>query len=92
MIDLHTHTTFSDGTWPVEKLLKVAEEEKVTTLAITDHDTALPHIKLKNMEKEKIEKLLLSIIEKIEKRDDLLIELTKEIALLRLEIKQNHNL
>ena len=32
------------------------------------------------MEKEKIEKLLLSIIEKIEKRDDLLIELTKEIA------------
>lgn len=29
------------------------------------------------MEKEKIEKLLLSIIEKIEKRDDLLIELTK---------------
>ena len=44
------------------------------------------------MEKEKIEKLLLSIIEKIEKRDDLLIELTKEISLLRLEIKQNHNL
>ena len=44
------------------------------------------------MEKEKIEKLLLSIIEKIEKRDDLLIELTKEIALLRLEIKQNYNL
>ena len=44
------------------------------------------------MEKEKIEKLLLSIIEKIEKRDDLLIELTKEIALLRLEIKQKHNL
>ena len=44
------------------------------------------------MEKEKIEKLLLSIIEKIEKRDDLLIELTKEIALLSLEIKQNHNL
>ena len=44
------------------------------------------------MEKEKIEELLLSIIEKIEKRDDLLIELTKEIALLRLEIKQNHKL
>lgn len=53
MVDLHTHTTFSDGTWSVEKLLEVAEEEKVTTLAITDHDTALPHIKLKNMEKEK---------------------------------------
>ena len=44
------------------------------------------------MKEEKMEKLLLSIIEKIEKRDDLLIELTKEIALLRLEIKQNYNL
>ncbi len=39
------------------------------------------------MEEKKIEKMLISIIEKIEKRDDLLIELTKEIALLRLEIK-----
>ena len=44
------------------------------------------------MEENKIEEMLLSIIEKIEKRDDLLIELTKEIALLRLEIKGNQNL
>ena len=44
------------------------------------------------MEEKKIEDMLLSIIEKIEKRDDLLIELTKEIALLRLEIKENHKL
>ena len=44
------------------------------------------------MEEKKIEDMLLSIIEKIEKRDDLLIKLTKEIALLRLEIKQNHKL
>ncbi len=44
------------------------------------------------MEEKKIEDMLLSIIEKIEKRDDLLIELTKEIALLRLELKENHKL
>lgn len=44
------------------------------------------------MKEEKIEKMLLSVIEKIEKRDNLLIELTKEIALLRLEIKENHKL
>ncbi len=44
------------------------------------------------MEENKIEKMLLSIIEKIENRDKLLIDLTKEIALLRLEIKQNHKL
>ena len=42
------------------------------------------------MEEKKIEDMLLSIIEKIEKRDDLLIKLTKEIALLRLELKENH--
>ena len=40
----------------------------------------------------KIEKMLLSIIEKIENRDKLLIDLTKEIALLKLKIKQNHKL
>ena len=44
------------------------------------------------MEEKKIEDMLLSIIEKIEKRDDLLIELTKEIASLRLELKENHKL
>ena len=44
------------------------------------------------MEEKKIEDMLLSIIEKIEKRDDLLIKLTKEIALLRLELKENHKL
>ncbi len=44
------------------------------------------------MQENKIEELLLSVIEKIEKRDNLLIDLTKEIALLRLEIKENHKL
>lgn len=44
------------------------------------------------MEEKKIEKMLISIIEKIEKRDELLIELTKEIALLRLELKENHKM
>ena len=44
------------------------------------------------MEEKKIKDMLLSIIEKIEKRDDLLIKLTKEIALLRLELKENHKL
>ena len=44
------------------------------------------------MEEKKIEDMLLSIIEKIEKRDDLIIELTKEIPLLRLELKENHKL
>lgn len=50
MIDLHTHTMFSDGTWTLEEMLKNAEEANITTLAITDHDTAMPHIKLRDID------------------------------------------
>ena len=49
MIDLHTHTIFSDGTWNLEEMLTNAEKANITMLAITDHDTALPHIKLKDI-------------------------------------------
>lgn len=53
MVDLHTHTIFSDGTWTIEELLSNAEKNNVTTLSITDHDTALPHIKLKDIDVKK---------------------------------------
>ena len=39
MIDLHTHTTCSDGTDSPFALVKKALSTGVTTLAITDHDT-----------------------------------------------------
>lgn len=39
MIDLHTHTNFSDGTDSLEELLKKAEKAKLEILSITDHDT-----------------------------------------------------
>jgi 3',5'-nucleoside bisphosphate phosphatase len=38
-IDLHTHTTFSDGTMTPKELLYYGREKKLTALAITDHDT-----------------------------------------------------
>lgn len=47
MIDLHTHTTYSDGTWDVKTLLKNAKENGVELLAITDHDTVKAHLELK---------------------------------------------
>ena len=50
MIDLHTHTIFSDGTWNLEELLTNAEKAGISTLSITDHDTAIPHIKLKKVD------------------------------------------
>lgn len=48
MIDLHTHTTYSDGTWSVKKLLEEAEKTGVTLLSITDHDSVDAHLELKN--------------------------------------------
>ena len=38
-IDLHTHSTFSDGTFTPLQLVKYAEEKGLKALAITDHDT-----------------------------------------------------
>ena len=39
MIDLHTHTTASDGTYSPIQLIDYAIEKKLKALAITDHDT-----------------------------------------------------
>ncbi len=39
MIDLHTHSLFSDGTESPETLVSLAEQGGLTALALTDHDT-----------------------------------------------------
>ena len=39
MIDLHTHSTHSDGRQTVAQLLKRAEERGLVTLSITDHNS-----------------------------------------------------
>jgi predicted metal-dependent phosphoesterase TrpH len=39
MIDLHSHTTASDGTYTPEELVRAAAELELEALAITDHDT-----------------------------------------------------
>lgn len=43
-IDLHLHTTHSDGSLPPSEVVRLAHEAGVTALAITDHDitTGLP--------------------------------------------------
>lgn len=47
MIDLHTHTNYSDGTWNVEKLLNEAENSKIEILSITDHNTVKAHLEIR---------------------------------------------
>lgn len=39
LVDLHTHSTASDGTDTPEALVKKAEEQGLGALALTDHDT-----------------------------------------------------
>ena len=39
MIDLHTHSTASDGTLEPEALVELAAKKKLTAVALTDHDT-----------------------------------------------------
>ncbi len=41
MIDLHCHSTFSDGTFTPEELIDSAEDIGLTAVALTDHDTVL---------------------------------------------------
>ncbi len=38
-IDLHLHTTHSDGTWRPSEMIEHAVKLKLTCIAITDHDT-----------------------------------------------------
>lgn len=39
MIDLHTHTTQSDGSLTPRELVKTAKEQGFSAIAVTDHDT-----------------------------------------------------
>ncbi len=39
MIDLHCHSTFSDGTYTPKELVAMARDGKIIALALTDHDS-----------------------------------------------------
>lgn len=45
MIDLHTHSTFSDGSYTPEELIEEAHKIGLTAIALTDHDNinGCPH-------------------------------------------------
>lgn len=48
MIDIHTHTTYSDGSFSVVDLLKEAERIGLSLLSITDHNTIQAYQELEN--------------------------------------------
>lgn len=49
MIDLHCHTTNSDGTDNIIELLKKAQDLGITLLSITDHDTTKAYFDIDNI-------------------------------------------
>lgn len=49
MIDLHTHTNYSDGTWDLKKMLGEAEKANIEVLSITDHDRIDAYKELKKI-------------------------------------------
>lgn len=39
MIDLHIHSTYSDGEYGISQILEMLKNKNITTFSITDHDT-----------------------------------------------------
>ncbi len=48
MIDIHSHTTYSDGSFSVEELLEKAQKIGLSLLSITDHNTIQAYFELQN--------------------------------------------
>ncbi len=53
MIDLHIHSTYSDGTYSVKEILEKAEKLKLKYISITDHDNAKAYEELKEIDVKK---------------------------------------
>ena len=39
MIDLHVHTTASDGQYSPTEIIRMAKDKNISLIAVTDHDT-----------------------------------------------------
>jgi len=83
-IDLHTHTTFSDGTFSPTELVGLAAEKSIKVIAITDHDNFDGVLEAVKCGKEKN----VTIVSGIEMSTDFE---SKEIHILGLFIDINNN-
>ncbi|MDE6284132.1 MAG: NUDIX domain-containing protein [Bacilli bacterium] len=46
MIDLHIHSTYSDGTDTVKDILRKAQEKKLEVISITDHNSCMAYLEI----------------------------------------------
>lgn len=54
-VDMHIHTTASDGTWTLEELLQQINDKEIKVFSITDHDRIMNSVKMLDMVPEGIE-------------------------------------
>ena len=53
MIDLHVHSSNSDGYYTVKEILEMAQEKGINTISFCDHNVLGAYEELKNMDVEK---------------------------------------
>ena len=54
MIDLHMHTTYSDGTESCTTVLKKCQEKNLNYISITDHNTALAYEEIEKLDEKSL--------------------------------------
>ena len=54
MIDLHMHTTYSDGTESCTTVLKKCQEKNLNFISITDHNTALAYEEIEKLDEKSL--------------------------------------
>ena len=60
-VDLHLHTTYSDGTWTPEQLLETLVREQFGLVAITDHDRVDTAAALQQLALDKRQPVLVAV-------------------------------
>ena len=61
VIDLHLHTTYSDGLWTPEQLLDYLVQEQFSLAAITDHDRVDTAVALQELALDKHQPVLVAV-------------------------------
>ena len=56
MIDLHIHTTYSDGSYSLKEILEEAQNKKLEIISVTDHDCVKAYNELNNIDVKEIYK------------------------------------
>lgn len=49
LVDMHIHTNASDGTWTVDEVLELIIKNNIKVFSITDHNTIINSVKMKNI-------------------------------------------